>query len=1049
MGNRYSSLSTNLRENYSSASPDMPKVVNGLPEADHLESQIGSHSTAVNTNLQENCPNPTPTLMLETIPTDVLASHLPIPTTSVATQTEIPAQPSATPVLDFIEIADSAGILDADLFNTCYPKAVNELNFFRDEDLVRFKRIKLLADYYAAPQDRALSPPEPQSRAPSPLEHTEDSQPTHGEYADNGVYDCTSSDDDDDDSSDEYDCSNSDDSDEDNDDSYDESDDSNGHDEDSRDASSNRIESPSTPRSILKSRREGGNDINNGRKRNGGNLVFNENMKVQYFYKDDLARAASVEYTTPTTEAVVSVSRPRHLWLKRNRISTRPESHDDDDTQDKAGLQHTRPRKWIRPRSSSERATLYEGTLEEENYDSEESSSSDESDSSDSSEANESDPDDDSNNETAESLFQWYVDDEEALRNDLLELDKFSEEECQPLVTDHDSETSGHTRQEDSGEETSPSCEQRSPESNDLRVRGEGEAPTSKDKGKGKHSDSATINGRAEPGPSYIPDVGSSRSSIILRQRSTSSSADRCEEEYQMELMKRQQEEVDRQIALGLSEALEDTDIETHDFGCSMFQGGIRIRDNSDAESERLGSSRSLKRRRDQEELSSVNDGSGDGNRRRRRKRANIESNEPETDTNVMPSLPILQSLGLTADDEGQEGHSVGEDDYSSSSTISTSYEPARSLAVTPSPTITSATSDGGHNGPSSTRSKRKRPCGPNNTDHAIGENGGSDFVSLLLSQHPISSVSTTSSFTTSIHPGRQHRLLPTATTSALASQESISGSAGPSIRGYGPRSTRSKRRRSHSPDNTDNTIEESDGSSTVPLLLPQSPTSAIGTSSSIATSAHPRRRHYHLRATSERALNASLLATASALASTLSSQESTSGGTGPNSRSCNGPGSTGSKRRRPISPDNANSTTEESSGLGAVPLLLPQSPSTSMNMQTIMTSYNSFFTTALGPATVLTSISISASVSTPASESSLALVSAPALAPASTPTSDPTSVSVSIPAVAPRRSARIAGRTATAPSPPPSPQRRRQQRRQRAARNIGEKRPDGKRRKK
>ncbi|KAF9171087.1 hypothetical protein BGX21_007667 [Mortierella sp. AD011] len=94
-------------------------------------------------------------------------SHAVTPTISVATQTEIPAQHEATPVLDFVELACSAGFLDPDLFNACYRKAITEINLSRKGDLKRYKRIRDLALYY----------PEPQFGAPSPIKH---SQPTAG-----------------------------------------------------------------------------------------------------------------------------------------------------------------------------------------------------------------------------------------------------------------------------------------------------------------------------------------------------------------------------------------------------------------------------------------------------------------------------------------------------------------------------------------------------------------------------------------------------------------------------------------------------------------------------------------------------------------------------------------------------------------------------------------------------------------------------------------------------------------------------------------------------
>ncbi|KAF9351816.1 hypothetical protein BGX26_010229, partial [Mortierella sp. AD094] len=657
-------------------------------------------------------------------------SHASVPTVSVATQTGTPAQPHTTPVLDFIELANSAGVLDTDLFNACYLKAVNEIDFSRDEDLERFKRINLLAEYY----------PEPQSKTPSSIEYSQPtagaSPPAHTEDVDDGGNDGNTIDGDDDDD-DDADTDGGDEGDEDDDDDDDDDDkgdnnrdgdgrggDShhgnnpgsgdNDYDEDDTSSSARFFAPRNATRSILKRGRMEGDDGGQDGKRHyncRSHLEFSEAMGVRYLYKEDVARVESAELIMPFEEAPrTGVGR-----IRRGKLQSHLNDNDDGDTVD--------------PR------------------------------------------------------FLSRVEDEQALWNDLLELDRFLEGH-QYLVIDLESETSSSAKQEDSGEKTPSSHEHQSLNSsntdlfyiNEIMNRGfddkalsgmeEGKSSTAKGKGKAKYSRSASAVDRAESRQSHIRGKGSSITSVALPRLPTSPSAIKREEEDDETLLKIWQGEIDRKIALALSNRPEDSD-------------------------------RCLKRRRDQEESSSTNDDSEDGDNERSNKRV----------TNVIPSLPVPRNLSTTLAGPELDDQDIGAseiiagldkikkeeqedlytdvkiktedeevkpsylEDYSSSSTTFTSIEPTPNLKGNDSEDEYLTTSM-----PYSSQTLDPRTFSPSGQEvwNATAIDGSSNSL-----------------------PKDSSTMNGGGVDNYITSQELASGSVDPSNRGCSPSSTGSKRKRS------------------------------------------------------------------------------------------------------------------------------------------------------------------------------------------------------------------------------------------------------------
>ncbi|KAF9355919.1 hypothetical protein BGX26_005966 [Mortierella sp. AD094] len=621
------------------------------------------------------------------------ASRTAIPTTSAVSQGRMPVQFFATPILDFIELADSSGIMDADLFGACYIKAIDELDFTIVEDLERFKRLNILAEHFLGPLRGALSPIEhsqPNPEATSQA-YSEDNGKNGGDF-NNGN---TAGDNDDDDDGDGYDDG---DDDGDNDD--------NGHGRNCRGGCGNCDNNPSsgdndddeynnpsrswssttqsTSRSILKRKGKDQGDSSRRSKRNRhrrGPLEFKETMEVQYYNPDDVARVASVELSIPVREALrTGLGRFRRRKRQSENTSTRSGRQDECAVQDKgnvedeADIEDAMPKRRSRPQLWIKSTLLDNDSLddyEEEEFDSKgkyecsstmswttkslrwkeslKSSFGGRSDCSDSDkivseraskENHDSESGGSDKNDATGPGPQSLVDGEEALRLDFIDLDRF-QEECRYLVADRRKQTSGHTKQKDSEDETQSSHlfgindimnyefndEEMSELEEEEAIR---KAPTAWEKGKGRcYCDSDF--GRSLYGPSHICNEGPSEFPIVLLRPSSSPSA------------------------TGWS------DFDSYGYGSSTFNGGIKIGADSNAESNIFNSTqnarselaRFLKRQGYQKDWSWTNGISGDGDRERSSKRAkgllccetqhNVASSELETATNVMPSLPVPQ----------------------------------------------------------------------------------------------------------------------------------------------------------------------------------------------------------------------------------------------------------------------------------------------------------------------------------------------------------------------------------------------------------------------
>ncbi|KAF9361713.1 hypothetical protein BGX26_000068 [Mortierella sp. AD094] len=201
-----------------------------------------------------------------------------------------PTQVSETPVLDFIDVASSIGIMDIDLFGACYIKAIKEFDMGNAEHLERYQRLNILVNYYFGQS----------GEVPLLTEHLHSRETIQAikEEKSDGDAGCG----DNEDGSEGY-------------------DDRGSNSPGSPAPRSWLTDSQSTPRSILKRRNMGeSNHDQSDKHHRSGHLEFNEMIEVQYYNPKDMPCRASMELTMPIRKAV-SLS---HGLDKRSRQQVLP-----------------------------------------------------------------------------------------------------------------------------------------------------------------------------------------------------------------------------------------------------------------------------------------------------------------------------------------------------------------------------------------------------------------------------------------------------------------------------------------------------------------------------------------------------------------------------------------------------------------------------------------------------------------------------------------------------------------------------------------------------
>ncbi|KAF9112026.1 hypothetical protein BGX27_004111 [Mortierella sp. AM989] len=127
--------------------------INLFPDAtDACTSDDTMHSTASSSMNSNSTSSPH-----HTQPHSVVSSCEVKSTSHISTHFATSTRVSETPVLDFIEIADSTGIMDIDLFCACYVKAINELDLTITEHSEKYRRLSALAKHYLGLPSEASS----------------------------------------------------------------------------------------------------------------------------------------------------------------------------------------------------------------------------------------------------------------------------------------------------------------------------------------------------------------------------------------------------------------------------------------------------------------------------------------------------------------------------------------------------------------------------------------------------------------------------------------------------------------------------------------------------------------------------------------------------------------------------------------------------------------------------------------------------------------------------------------------------------------------------
>ncbi|KAF8985388.1 hypothetical protein BGZ46_004500 [Entomortierella lignicola] len=593
-----------------------------------------------------------------------------------------PTQIFTTPVLDFIELAYSTGIMDAELFSVCYAKALAEFEASETIDQHRYERLTSLSEYYndlpeetLNPTDRHLSP-EAQSYDMEIGSRDEDSNSGSGgdDNNDSKYHD-------DEDNGDESDDNNGSDSDNDSADKEVRRDNFNrgGNMDESQDdgGESYLTAAYDRPRSILKRRSneyQGGSNRMKKRHRTS-RLGFCATTEVQYYYLNDMPHRSSLEMSTPVQTALSGHYKPRKRKLRRSSRSAplipiwkdsfgtneEDDVENDGDTEDEvdqaeSNTQHESNAqckadthkvdiqdeyRWLDDEQQMWESSvlsleniLQDSYQEEKQHDSESDSNNNDNTNYQSSDtpgdysgnAGESEHNCLDGDDSIECVTQrTSLTDEEAMRSEILDLERYMND-CSPLVTDR----SQILNQTDHSIQDQEICtEEHSPTTTNSRTFGVDEILDYElgnyifhEEGKESVKNTRV---RLDKGKGrHQSDI---QGAYPMRGEGSSSRPvsqirSSCLTEDMGHDSKQMQVEADRQMALALSESL-DSNIESYWHGNSMHKSSIKI-DSDDAKSESSSILPSIlaKRRRGKEDSVDSDDDCRDQDNDLRSKRA-------------------------------------------------------------------------------------------------------------------------------------------------------------------------------------------------------------------------------------------------------------------------------------------------------------------------------------------------------------------------------------------------------------------------------------------